>query len=62
MAFPSLFATSAILLIGSLLVVDPAWGKPNGAPPEACEDMRPQHGVDAQDGPCPFQVVALKVR
>lgn len=34
----------------------------DGAPPEACTTMNPNHGVDAQEGPCPFGIVALQVK
>jgi len=35
---------------------------PDGTPTESCTTMTPSHGVEAQDGPCPFEIVALHVK
>jgi len=32
----------------------------NGAPPEACSDMTPQHGVDPKELPSPYTLTATK--
>ena len=29
---------------------------PSGAPQPACDDMTPQHGVDAQNTPAPYEL------
>ena len=36
--------------------------EPDGFPPESCTTMAPEYEVDAQDGPCPFEIVALEVK
>jgi len=33
----------------------------DGFPPESCTTMAPEYEVDAQEGPCPFEIVALQV-
>ena len=40
----------------------PTTTEPDGFPPESCTTMAPEYEVDAQDGPCPFEIVALEVK
>ena len=56
---------SYLLIIGSIvliLLIEMTHAGPDGAPTESCTTMTPSHGVEAQDGPCPFEIVALQVK
>lgn len=51
------------LLVGLVVIlgIGMIHAGPDGAPPEACTTMAPEYEVDAQEGPCPFEIVALQV-
>jgi len=55
---------SYLLIIGLVLIlrIKMTHAGPDGAPAESCTTMTPSHGVEAQDGPCPFEIVALQVQ
>ena len=39
-----------ILFLAFLSVVPSLWAYPTGAPPSACADLMPQHGVESRTG------------
>ena len=45
----------------SLIMVSSSMGKPNGAPPQACATMEPQHYSLPSNDPCPFETVLDQV-
>lgn len=45
---------SAAVLTGTLAT-------PDGAPPQACKDMKPGHGAEAQQSYAPYEIIPEKV-
>ncbi|XP_046453188.1 putative defense protein [Daphnia pulex] len=57
-SFPFVAGCLVLLVIGCCRISVDA--TPNGAPPEACATMTPQHGVDWQQKDCPFEIIVEK--
>jgi hypothetical protein len=58
-SLPFVAGCLVLLVIGCFRISVDA--TPNGAPPEACATMTPQHGVDWQQKDCPFEIIVEKV-
>lgn len=44
-------------VVSLLFLVTLSLGLPTGAPPSACQDMLPGHGVDPQPDPAPYHLM-----
>lgn len=46
-----------VFIFVACIAVPMAWAYSSGAPPSACGDMTPQHGVDAQKSAAPYKLL-----
>lgn len=47
----------SLYLLLTLSIGNQVSGTPNGAPPEACSSMTPEHGLPPQSSPSPYVTI-----